>query len=188
MTLDDLQFMCCLIWKVLCVCVTLMWLAKVPSLQVLHLLSPHRWNPTSVVVLFCFLCVSDMCINFPFRVLNTLPHCSHVLLFLSISTLVESTMLLLGGSLRLTNMSFRFLLRLYASSGGCGKTFLQRSLVRRTGWNCFSLPFKSGTMGLYVVENITLSHIASSETFGRKSSSRLSADAFRIPSLMSPSL
>ena len=136
----------------------------------------------------CFLCVSDMCINFPFRLLNTLPHCSHVLVVLSISTLVESTMLLLGGSLRLTNMSFRFRLRLYASSGGCGKTFLQRSLVRRTGCSCFSLPFKSGTMGLYVVENITLSQVASSLSFGARTCSRVSADAFRMPSLMRPSL
>ena len=187
MTLDDLQFMCCLIWKVLCVCVTLMWFAKVPSWQVLHLLSPHRWNTAFVVLLVYFLCVSDICINFPFRVLNTLPHCSHVLLFLSISTLVELTMLLLGGSLRLTNMSFRFRLRLNASSGGCGKTFLQRSLVRRTGCNCFSLFFKSGTIGLYVVENITLSQVATSRSFGLRSS-RVSADAFQIPSLIRPSL
>ena len=176
MTFADLQSICCLMLNVLDVCVMLMWLEKVPSWHVLHLLSPQRWNPTSLFLLlsFCFLWVSDTCISFPLGVLNTLPHSSHVLLLLSMSMSGVSTMLLLGGSLRLTNMSFRLRLRLYASSGGLGKTLLQRSFDRSTGCKSLSFFFKSGTMGLYVVENITLSsRFEPSTTFGCKSSSRV---------------
>ena len=130
-----------------------------------------------------------MCINFPFGVLNTLPHCSQVLVFLSMCMSGVSTMLMLGGSLRLTNMSFRFRLRLYATSGGLGKTVRQRSLDNNTGCNCFNFSFKSGTIGLYVVENITLSSLAVfSTSVGFITSSRVRAAALRIPSFIIPSL
>ena len=173
---------------ILFVSVILIWVLKVPSWHVLHLLSPHLWNPICFSW-FCFLWTSDTCINLPLGVLNTLPHCSQVLLFLSVSMSGVSTMLLLGGSRRLTSMSFRLRLRLYATSGGLGKTVRQRSLDKSTGCSCFSFSFKSGMIGLYVVEKITLS---SSDVFsasiGRKTSSRVRAAALRIPSFIMPSL
>ena len=137
-----------------------MWmvLLKVPTLQVLHLLSLHLWKPTALSwVDGLFLCAMDMCMVLPRGVLNTLPHCSQVLEVLSVSICTVSMMFVLFGNLLLTSILLRLRLRLYASSGGFGKIALHRSLVRRTGCISFSFFFKSGTMGLYVVENITLS-------------------------------
>ena len=127
--------------------------------------------------------------QFPFQGFEHLPHCSQVLLFLSVSMSGVSTILLLGGSLLLTSMSFRLRLRLYATSGGLGKTSLQRSLDRSTGCNCASFCFKSGTIGLYVVEKITLSStVVSSTSAGFRTSSRVRVAALRIPSFIIPSL
>ena len=155
-TLVDLHVICCLMVYVRDVCVMLTWLVNVPSLHVLHLLSPHLWNPGGVLRLLHLLWVRETCICFPRGVSNTLPHSSQVVLFLSKLVLVSSMMLLLNGSLLDTSMSFRLRLRLYATRGGLGKIDLHRSLDKSAGWRSLNLRFKSGTTGLYVVENITL--------------------------------
>ena len=188
-TFDVLHVIFCLMLKVCCVVVMAMLVPNVPFSQVLHLLSPHLWNPSPMsTLLSAFWCINLWWISLPFDVLKDRPHSSQTHEFRSIGCVLDADIFVSGGSRRDTSRSPRFLFLLYAIRGGFSKMFLHLSLACNIGCSSCNFWCRFGSRGLYVVEKMILFSIRLGCSWLCRRSSRDSAAALRRPSLMSPTL
>ena len=130
---------------------------NVPTLHVLHRLSPQRKNPAPVCVLAVLWALAKW-MTFPLPEAKVSPHSSHSLLVLSIDVTDGCSYTVVSlGRRRLTNRSLRFLLRRYAIIGGVGKSCLHLLLECKIGCKSCIFCRKCGIIGLYVVLNIIFS-------------------------------